>query len=143
MIHERVALARAGRDPYVIARLTSGWAVLADHQFLRGYCLLLPDPVVGHLTDLDDAARARYLLDMARIGDALHAVTDAHRINYEILGNVAPALHAHVIPRYASEPREHREGPVWWYPWATLHSVPYSAEEHGGLRDALTAAMRS
>lgn len=53
MIHERVALARAGRNPHVIARLNSGWAVLADHQFLRGYCLLLPDPVVGHLTDLD------------------------------------------------------------------------------------------
>ncbi|CAN5920805.1 hypothetical protein BH23ACT10_BH23ACT10_12640 [soil metagenome] len=143
MIHERVALARAARNPYVIARVASGWAVLADHQFLRGYCLLLPDPVVAHLTDLDSDARAAYLLDMARIGDALHAVTDTSRVNYEILGNLVPALHAHIIPRYTDEPPERLAGPVWWYPWDTLHSVPFSEEDHGPLRDALAAALQA
>ena len=50
-IAERVALARGGRNPYVIARLPSGWAVMGDVQFLPGYCLLLADPVVPSIND--------------------------------------------------------------------------------------------
>lgn len=142
-IHERVALARAGRSPYVIARMASGWAMLGDHQHLRGYSFLLPDPVVIHLTDLDSDGRAGFLLDMARIGDALLEVTDAVRINYEILGNAARALHAHVIPRYATEPPERRVGPVWWYPQETLRGVPFSMTAHGQLRDQLANALQA
>ncbi len=41
---------------------------------------------------------------MARIGDALLKVTGADRINYETLGNAAPALHTHITPRYLTEP---------------------------------------
>jgi len=52
-IHRQVAAARAGTLPRVIARLASGWVVLGDPQVIRGYCLLLPDPVVPHLNALD------------------------------------------------------------------------------------------
>ncbi len=50
----------------------------------------------------------QYSLDVLRIGDALLAVTGAHRINYETLGNSEPALHTHIIPRYANEPEAKR-----------------------------------
>jgi hypothetical protein len=50
---------------------------------LPGYCLLLPDPVVPSLNDLDAEARAAYLLDMGRLGDAVLQATDALRMNYE------------------------------------------------------------
>ncbi|HSJ46507.1 MAG TPA: HIT domain-containing protein [Euzebyales bacterium] len=141
VIHERVAQARDGDNPTVIARMASGWAVLGDHQFLPGYALLLPDPVVVHVTDLDPGRRARYLLDMTRVGEALLEVTDSYRINYEILGNTAPALHAHVFARYLWEPDEHRAVPVWSYPAETLRTVPFSLEEHGGLRGALADVL--
>ena len=36
-IHAQVSAAREGRDPRVIARLFSGWAVFGEKQFLRGY----------------------------------------------------------------------------------------------------------
>jgi diadenosine tetraphosphate (Ap4A) HIT family hydrolase len=49
---------------------------------------------------------------MARIGEALHACTDTFRINYEILGNGDAALHAHVFPRYLTEPDQYRRAPV-------------------------------
>lgn len=51
-IHSQVSAAREGRDPRVIARLYSGWAVFGARQFLRGYTLLLPDPVVPNLNAL-------------------------------------------------------------------------------------------
>jgi diadenosine tetraphosphate (Ap4A) HIT family hydrolase len=118
LIHDRVALARAGDNPYVIARLKSGWLVIGDVQPLPGYCLLLADPVVASLNDLSEPARAQYLLDTARIGDALLQVTGAYRINYETLGNSEPALHTHITPRYLEEPDEKRRAPVMWgYKW--------------------------
>src|SRR6185295_15025824 len=70
-IADRVAQARAGTNPYVIARLPSGWAVIGDVQFLPGYCLLLGDPVVSSLNDLSLEARGQFLQDMVRIGDAI------------------------------------------------------------------------
>lgn len=115
---------------------------MGDEQALPGYALLLPDPVVAHLTDLDHDGRARYLLEMSLIGDALLAVTDAHRINYEILGNAAPALHAHVYPRYPWKPDTHRMQPVWSYPDDVRRGELFSPERHGALRDALAAALR-
>ena len=53
LIHERVEAARAGTNPTVICRMPSGWAVLGDAQFLRGYSLLLADPVVADLNALN------------------------------------------------------------------------------------------
>ena len=51
-IHKMVAAARDGREPRVIARLYSGWALFGERQFLRGYTLLLPVPVVPTLNAL-------------------------------------------------------------------------------------------
>ena len=78
--------------------------MLGERQFLPGYCLLLPDPVVPTLNALAGAERAAFLADMASLGDAVLAVTHAVRINYAIYGNQDPALHAHVIPRFHDEP---------------------------------------
>ena len=117
IIHQRVELARKGEYEKTICRLTSGWAVLGDVQFLRGYSLLLPDPVVPHLNALSPIARSQFLSDMALLGQAVLNVTGALRINYEILGNQDPALHAHVFPRFDNEPAELKTRPVWFYDW--------------------------
>ena len=69
-IHRLVAAAREGREPRVIARLFSGWVLFGERQFLRGYALLLPDPVVPTLNALGAQERAAYMQDVARLGDA-------------------------------------------------------------------------
>ena len=115
-IHRRVAAPAGGADPHLIARLASGWAVLGEQQFLRGYALLLPDPVVGTLNELHGAARAQVLADVAVLGDALLEVTGALRINYAIFGNLEPALHVHVVPRYGRGGRAAHAHP-WSYDW--------------------------
>jgi diadenosine tetraphosphate (Ap4A) HIT family hydrolase len=139
LIADRVELARRGANETVICRLPSGWAVVGDVQFLPGYCLLLADPVVASLNDLDDARRAEFLRDMARLGDAILRVTSAERINYEILGNSEPELHAHVFPRHATEPPELRRLPAWFYDWAA--APRYDPETHAELREALRSAL--
>jgi diadenosine tetraphosphate (Ap4A) HIT family hydrolase len=116
-IHRRVQRLRANEDPGFIARLPSGWAVLGEQQFLRGYALLLPDPVVGHFNELAVTDRAQVMNDAAALGDALLAATGALRINYAMFGNQEPALHVHVVPRYADEPEALRAAHPWAYDW--------------------------
>jgi diadenosine tetraphosphate (Ap4A) HIT family hydrolase len=116
-IHRRVAEARTGRDPTVLGRCASGWAVFGHQQFVQGYLLLLPDPVVPDLNSLTPERRSQFLLDMSHLGDALLRTTSPLRINYAIYGNLEPALHAHVIPRYRHEPEHLRTQQPWAYDW--------------------------
>lgn len=137
-IHRQVEAARKGELPRVVARMASGWAVLGDPQITHGYCLLLPDPVVPDLNALTGDVRRQFLDDMARLGDAVLTVTGAERINYEILGNVEPALHAHVIPRHAGEDPALRKKPVWLHDWAVAQ--PFDEPAHRALANQI--AMR-
>jgi diadenosine tetraphosphate (Ap4A) HIT family hydrolase len=134
-----VEACRAGALPAVVARLHSGWVVMAERQVLTGYCLLLPDPVVPDLNALSPAARAQFLSDMARVGDALLATTGAVRINYAMFGNVEPALHAHIFPRHAAELAATKGAQPWALDWNV--AVPYSAAEHGELQRRVASKL--
>lgn len=135
IVGQRVALARTGQNPWLVARMRSGWVVMSDKQVVPGQLILLPDPVVPSLNALAPDARQLFLLDMAMVGDALLAVTDCIRVNYEILGNTDPALHAHIVPRYQSEPKERRAMPVWLYDWSVANA--FTEDIHGDLRQCL------
>jgi diadenosine tetraphosphate (Ap4A) HIT family hydrolase len=145
---DRIASARRGENPMVLAKMRSGWAVIGDTQFLPGYCVLLSDvDGADHLTDLPRPARADFLSDMGLLGEALMAACNGvdpslRRLNYEILGNSDHHLHAHVFPRYGWEPDELLEGPVWAYPgdrWTSPRDA-YS-EEHEPLRRAIATEL--
>jgi diadenosine tetraphosphate (Ap4A) HIT family hydrolase len=139
LIHGYVEQARRGELARVVARVPSGWVVLGDPQILPGYCVLYPDPVVSDLTVLTGEARRQFLDDMARVGEAVLAVTGALRINYEMLGNVEPALHAHVVPRYANEPEEARRQPIWLHDWS--QAPAFDPGVHGALAARIAARL--
>jgi diadenosine tetraphosphate (Ap4A) HIT family hydrolase len=142
LIQQRVEAARSGANPTVITRVPAGWVVLGDVQFLRGYALLLADPVAPDLNALDEKQRLRFLQDMTLLGDALLEVTGAYRINYEVLGNTEAALHAHVFPRYLSEPEEFRQGPVWLYDREYRLSVKFDAARDKELMQQIAQAIQ-
>ena len=117
-IANRVERIRRGEDPQLIGRLPSGWAILGNQQPgpITGCCMLLPDPVVSSVNDLDDADRSQFMLDFVRLGDAVLEATGAQRINYLILCNQVEELHGHAIPRFATEePTARRLGPFEAY----------------------------
>jgi len=139
-IHLMVDRCRAADYPAMVARVNSGWVVMGDRQVLTGYCLLLPDPVVPHLNALLPELRGQFLADMAVVGDALMAVTDALRINYAVFGNVEPALHAHIFPRHAAEPAATRTAQPWALDW---HAAPgYSEARYGELKKRIGEDIR-
>lgn len=142
---DRLADAERGQNPTVLTQLKTGWAVIGDTQHLPGYCLLLYRGEANHLTDLPHPARAEFLLDMSLLGEAVQRACAAHdpqfqRVNYEILGNSWPHLHAHVHPRYDWEPPEHRNKPVWTYP-DRKHPRHQLGDQHAALRADITREL--
>lgn len=112
VIHQKVELANQGKNPNAIIKLKSGWVMMSDFQPVEGYCLLFSDPVATDLNSLNRDQRIQYSLDTIAVGDALLKVTTAYKINYETWGNLDPALHTHIVPRYKNEPDDKRKLPV-------------------------------
>jgi diadenosine tetraphosphate (Ap4A) HIT family hydrolase len=112
---------------------------LGDVQFLRGYSLLLPDPVVPHLNEMDPEARKVFLYEMSVVGDVILEITSAVRINYEMLGNIEPALHAHIFPRFEYEPDELKLKPVWFYDWD--NAPEFDASRDRELMEAIAEGL--
>jgi diadenosine tetraphosphate (Ap4A) HIT family hydrolase len=140
-IHDMVERCRAADYAAAVAKLRSGWVVMGERQVLTGYCLLLPDPVVPHLNALTPDLRGQFLSDMAMIGDALLATTQALRINYAIFGNADPALHAHIFPRLATEPEATRTAQPWALDW---NAAPiYSEALHGELKRRIATDIQA
>ncbi len=125
----------------MITRLPSGWAVMGDPQVLRGYCLLLPDPVVPHLNALRTRQQEQFMADLATLGQAVLGATGALRINYAVFGNVEPALHGHVLPRFADEPMAMRSANPWAYDWSVARAFDSAAD--GVLLTALRERLRN
>ncbi|MEW6184530.1 MAG: hypothetical protein AB1585_02180 [Thermodesulfobacteriota bacterium] len=105
--------------------------------------MLLADPVVGQLNDLTPSQRSQFFSDMAAVGDAVLSVTEAYRINYEILGNADAALHAHIFPRYLSEPDQCRLLPVWMaYSYEECKSRPFDQKRDKELMDRISDFLK-
>ncbi len=139
LIHRRVQLCNAVNFDQAVCRLSSGWVVMGDVQIFEGYCLLLPDPVVPHLNALSAVKRKEFLYEMSVVGDVLLELTNAVRINYEMLGNVEPALHAHIFPRYESEPADLKLKPAWSYDWDSIDK--FNLGEQQAFMEKLKAGL--
>jgi diadenosine tetraphosphate (Ap4A) HIT family hydrolase len=145
---DRVGAALEGRNPTVLARLSAGFAVIGDVQFLPGYCVLITDdPSADRLTDLPRPRRLAFLEDMERLGEAVELVCARRdpafrRVNLEIQGNYDAFLHAHVWPRYEWEGPDHVWRPVALHP-LDRWSDPDTAlgPQHDDLRADITAEL--
>lgn len=144
---DRQASLARGENPMVLAELASGWAVIADTQFLPGYALLISrHRDAAMLSDLAREQRLQFLADLDLLAAAVeHACIEKdpafRRVNLEILGNSDHYVHAHVFPRYEWEgPKALR--PVWDYRdnhWTDeLHEYKPG---HEPLRAAITAEL--
>ena len=143
-IKNAIQSAERGQNPNLVSRLKGANVIMGRTQFLPGYCIVLPKRAVSSLNGLTLKDRQMYLLDMSLVGDALLRCTSATRINYEILGNTSPYLHAHVFPRYASEPLIRRKLPVWLYnkKYWLEPKYWYHKKRDGTLKQKLAAELK-
>lgn len=117
LICERVALWRRGQNPYFIAEFKRSIFVVGDHQFHRGYALVLLKEHVTELHDLAPGAQVELFQDVMRAGQALVKVFRPWKMNYSCYGNTDPHVHWHLFPRYEDDPDRRRN------PW--LHSAEF------------------
>jgi diadenosine tetraphosphate (Ap4A) HIT family hydrolase len=98
-------------NPYLVAELDTGYAVLADNQHIAGYTIFVSKTCAPELHDLSPAVRSRFLEEMALVSEAAFRAFAPRKLNYELLGNSVAHLHWHIFPRYEDDPNP--EWPVW------------------------------
>lgn len=140
---DRIGSCERGENPTLMVKMKSGFAVIADNQFLPGYCILLRYPQVESFTDLTLQERGQYLIDTTLIGDAIIKVCNPRKINYSTLMNKDNYLHTHIEARYDWEADEYKYRPSWTYPENIKYSEKYlyNEEQHGELKRKITEAI--
>ena len=91
-----------------IIDLTFSRLFLAKNQFVKGYCVLICHRHVIEPYELSKQERANYFDDVALTAQVLQKIFTADKMNYNILGNVTPHLHTHILPRYFTDSAPHR-----------------------------------
>ena len=87
-----------------IAELPHCWLSAEPIECLKGACHLIAKRHVVELYELDDRELLSLMREVQLCARALHKVTGAVKINYEIHGNTVPHLHVHLYPRYRDDP---------------------------------------
>lgn len=111
LICDRIALIRADSNPHFVAEMETGYVVLGDFHYWRGYTLFLCKYHVLDLHELEEYFRLTFLREMSEVAAAVFRAFRPHHLNYELLGNSEPHLHWHLFPRYAGEPFGSK--PIW------------------------------
>lgn len=111
LICERIALIRQGKNDCFVAERETGYVVLGDHQYFRGYTLFLCKVHVLDLHELEPDFRQLFLREMAEVAEAVFRAFRPVHLNYELLCNAEPHLHWHLFPRHADDPVPSK--PVW------------------------------
>jgi len=107
-------LSSAAADPALVHEFANSYLLLGNHQYYKGYCLLLFKEHVRELHELDDDTQANLNKELMQATRALAKAFEPWKINHACLGNQDEHIHWHIIPRYLSDP-DHKQ-----HPW--LHS---------------------
>jgi diadenosine tetraphosphate (Ap4A) HIT family hydrolase len=91
-------------------------------QFFPGYCFVYTKEHVTELFHLDVEVRNTVMAEVCSVAEALYNAFSPDKINYELLGNMAPHMHWHLVPRRASDPLWPR--PHWSEPHQELFLTP-------------------
>lgn len=110
-----------------VAELEHSFVVLNRDQFFPGYTLLFTKQHVTELFYLDRSVRAGLMEEVSCAAEALFSVFQPDKINYELLGNMVPHIHWHLVPRHSSEPLWPR--PIWSEPHNELLLSPEEYRE--------------
>ncbi len=139
LICERVALARQARNPHLIAEMEHTYFVVGDHQFFKGYALVLLKEHVREPFELPPDVQREHFGEVMRAAKAVHETFAPWKLNYSCYGNAEPHVHWHIVPRYEDDPN--RDGNPWraWRAWRD--ATPASDQNISGTQASEIAAQ--
>lgn len=114
--------------PYLIHEFPHSWWLLGEHQYYRGYSVLLVKGHAREMTDLDARVSGAIFQELLVAQRATEQAFRPHKMNLHSLGNVVPHMHWHLFPRYSDDP--HKLDPVWlkMHEFATKNVSPEEAQ---------------
>lgn len=111
---ERVAvLLHGGDNPFLIHEFEHTLFVVGDHQFFRGYSMLLLKKHERELHQLKSNVQSAVFAELMTAARGVADTFKPWKMNYSCYGNVVPHIHWHLFPRYDSDPN--REQVPWFY----------------------------
>jgi diadenosine tetraphosphate (Ap4A) HIT family hydrolase len=119
-----------------ICELKHSYVILNRDQFFPGYTLLFTKIHHRELFQLDRAVRSELMEEVCSVAKALYDTFCPTKINYELLGNMVPHIHWHLVPRYATEALWPR--PIWAEPHDELLLAP---AEYVQRKEAIRSAL--
>ena len=97
-----------GRPVDFISELETSFLIASENGPMKGYCFLLYKRHAIELYELSAEEATSFMQDVQRAAKAMHEITNAVKLNYEIHGNTIPHLHLHLFPRYIGDPFENQ-----------------------------------
>ena len=101
-----------------IAEFDFCYAMLNRDQFFPGYTFVVSKQHVTELFHLDRETRGAVIEEVNGVASALYMLFQPDKINYELLGNMVPHMHWHLVPRFATDRLWPR--PIWSEPHSEL-----------------------
>ena len=132
MICERIELIKQGKNPHFVKELETGYVVIGDGQYFKGYTLFLAKEHVTELHQMEYETKIKFLEEMSIVQEAVAKAFQAEKMNIELLGNGNAHVHWHLFPRKAGDMKgygHNGRGPVWWVPWEEMSSDEYQQKE--------------
>ncbi|HEY6008956.1 MAG TPA: HIT family protein [Geobacteraceae bacterium] len=114
-----------------IAELARCCVLLNRDQFFPGYVFVFTKEHVTELFHLDREVRTTVMEEVTAVAAALYNLFKPAKINYELLGNMVPHMHWHLVPRFATDPLWPR--PIWSEPHAEVFLPPVAYAERIAL----------
>lgn len=111
LICDRIRIIKDKNNPYFVAELQTGYVVLGDFQFYKGYTFFLSKIHAYELHELPKDFKKLFLEEMAIVAEAIFKAFSPVKLNYELLGNSEKHCHWHIIPRYENDPN--LKQPIW------------------------------
>lgn len=132
LICDRIELIKQGKNPHFVKELETGYVVIGDGQYFKGYTLFLAKEHVTELHQMEYETKIKFLEEMSIVQEAVAKAFQAEKMNIELLGNGDAHVHWHLFPRRAGDMKgygHNGRGPVWWVPWEEMSSEEYQAKE--------------
>ena len=132
LICERIDLIKQGKNPHFVKELETGYVVIGDGQYFKGYTLFLAKEHVTELHQMEYETKIKFLEEMSIVQEAVAKAFQAEKMNIELLGNGNAHVHWHLFPRKAGDMKgygHNGRGPVWWVPWEEMSSEEYQPKE--------------
>lgn len=142
LICDRISMIINHTNPYYLAELNTGYVVLGDFQFYKGYALFLCKKHVSELHELEQNTKTLFLEEMSVVAEAIFKCFKPNKLNYELLGNSDRHLHWHIFPRYKHDPFP--KEPIWHIPKTIRCAKKYrpSSIELDGLKKNLRTELK-